>query len=346
MNAANPEKRFDAFSGFDPMVGMPHCWRLDLEPLIRRARALLKGRSRDQVHAAAASIDWMINEYFAECEEQEIRKQSKLNGILWDLIPVGAEPTEGAIRLLFKHGLTSDARARLDYATAENTSELTALQACIASYSIASDDDFPDAHAYEYFAVLALQLIGDALSFSSPNREVRPVVHANRAFRAPPIRDTRSEAEQLRDTVIGARSAMDAMDAICYAEHLHATERLQEELDLHSNLLAAVTEQNSARVAELQRALDAARQDVEEQVEKRTRDKISISSRKAAIQRHARTRAKRQQAIQFYIEHQAEFRSIEKAAEATASLVKVAHRTAAKWISEFRRTQKHSARRL
>ncbi len=143
-----------------------------------------------------------------------------------------------------------------DIPTPENTTALEALKEAIGNYVLDDDAEFPRGHEFEYFAVLALWLVADAIKWlgwtsdpkamtSKLNELIKPKTpeifpDLNEAFNeavatfqgrgTPEFVDSYQnfmQAYGLSDASIqfsgAGESALCAMDAVCYAEHLHAT---------------------------------------------------------------------------------------------------------------------------
>lgn len=126
----------------------------------------------------------------------------------------------------------------------EITSEVTALKEAISSYALDDDTDIPNAKEREYFAVLALWRIEDSLEWI--------------------------ELKHQHSLSLAGDAALDAMDAVCYAEYL-------EIVDLISSHFQSSTS----------RFEEELRLSVDKEVEEKTKQKISLNSKKNAIKRHA-----------------------------------------------------------
>jgi hypothetical protein len=305
----------DSFYGLPPMRGgKTYTEYLDVTAVVQRARRMLSGRSDQQAHTIASAIEWMIDEFFKEQEEDEIRRQAGPNGTLWRYLPSGTEPTVGNIRWLFNDvGLSVDAKLETAHMTPENTSELTALQECISGYVVSNDEEVPDASEFEYFAVLSLKLAGRALDYVAA------------------IDEKTDEFDFKRYLRFATDLAMDATDAAAYAERLRAEGDDKRELDMLKKWAVKRTEENNL-LRETIRTLERSQ---EERATELARERISVNNSKAAIKRHAENHELKRAALDYYEKHKHRFPSTEAAAEEIAKrVVPVKHRTVVTWISQ------------
>ena len=351
---------FRQFDEFDPLTGAPPHYPLShLPTIVKRARALLTGRTRDEIVSAAHTADFLIEEYFTGEKDNYVRRVLETGG--WELgyLPYEAR-NEAGVRELLDNWLSEAADPAPDIPTSENTSEVDALKECIGNYVLDDDADFPRACEYEYFAVLALWLVADAmhwLKWTSDPKAMTTKLHDTLAPMSPgafpelttAINKSMSKAlegipelvdsiqtlmqsYELSDTSVqfsrAGESALCAMDAVCYAEQLHATESQSEEL------------------AQFRIQLHQVVQKTDKLAEEKANLRISLAAKKAAIKRHAENYAMKEQVFAWCAAHIQDYRSMDAAAEAVAGkLVPVAFRTARSWIGEYRK-QGQSARRL
>jgi hypothetical protein len=236
------------------------------------------------------------------------------------------------------------------------------LKECIGWYFLDDDAEFPKGREFEYFAVLALWLVADVLrdlkwtwdpevvtkdlhkvfaptslgAFPGLNAEINTLFQETRD-RIPEIVELVQVAMQVKkeagidDKAIGlslaGSSALCAMDAVCYAEQLHATEAQTEEL---TNL-------------RLQFHQVAHKTDI--LAEEKAKQKVSLAASKAAIKRHAENHAMKDEVFAWCARHLQDYASMDSAAEAVAGrIVPVAFRTARSWIGEYRKGEQ-SARK-
>lgn len=351
---------FRQFDEFDPLSGVPPSYPFsNLPSIVERARKLLAGRTRDQIIGAAQTADFFIEEYFASEKDNYVRRVLETGG--WELGYLPCEfRNEAGVRELLDNWPSEADHPPPYIPTSENTSEVDALKECIGNYVLDDEADFPKGREYEYFAVLALWLVADAmrwLKWTSDPQAMTAKLHDTFAPMSPgafpelatAINESMSKALDgipefvdsyqafiqsygLSDTAVqfsqAGERALCAMDAICYAEQLRATEAQSEEL-------------KGLRIQ-----LHLRDQNTEELVEEKARQKMSVAAKKAAIKRHAENHAMKEQVFAWCAEHFQDYPSMDAAAEAVAGkLVPVAFRTARNWIREFRRREQ-SARRL
>lgn len=349
------------FDNFDPLTEQPPEHPFSVLPsIVERARALLAGRSREQIVYAATTADWLINEQIDRTQAEIVRLVIEDSG--WELtyLPEDERNEEGVRRLLEDWPVEADDPAPY-YPTSDNISEIDTLKVCISDYSLTDDPDFPNGRDSEFFAVLALWKIADTIKWLLWNRaqaiensatllatpfEIPPIGLIYEGQDKEKVRATLTNALSHIDTQslgltddnirysIAGESALEAMDAVCYAEHLKAIEELQHDRDdLQMQLFIQA---------------DPAHQmeNVERLAEEMARQKISIANSKAAIKRHAENHAMKQQVFDWCTSHLSEYPSMDAAAEAIAgNLVPVKFRTARSWISDYRKREQ-SARRL
>lgn len=119
---------------------------------------------------------------------------------------------------------------------------------------------------------------------------------------------------------LAAESSIKAMDAVCHAELLQSVDKYKNRLNETNKEINKLAEQKAT-------------------------ERRSENARKAAVKRHEETKALKQDALNYYVEHEDEFSSIEDAASKIAGkIVPLKHRTVAGYISEFKKLQ--SARKL
>lgn len=354
---------FRQFEEFDPLAGAaPDHPYSQLPSIVARARKLLKNRTREEIASAARNADFFIDEYFSSEKANYIRRTLERGG--WELgyLPYESR-NEAGVRELLDNWPSEADNPPPDIPTPENTSELDALKECIGGYALDDDVDFPNGREFEYFAVLALWLVADALhwlnwpsdpkvltkalqdAFTPMAPGVFPELTAGINNKLQESRDHIPEIvgamravtqvgkkfgvtdESVRLSLAGS-SALSAMDAVCYAEHLHATEA------------------QAAELFNMRLQFHQAAQKTDDLAEEKAKEKISLSARKAAIKRHAENYAMKEQVFDWCAAHMHEYSSMDAAAEAAAGkIVPVTFRTARSWIGEYRK-KGQSARRL
>jgi hypothetical protein len=173
----------------------------ELVDISRRARSLLKDRTEEQINSAAVSINSWIEQFFEIGRDHEIEKMRKerLNEFF---IYDGIEDERGEI-LNGSWVFNDEMEDSLNCPTPVDTSALEALRE-YADHMWDADLDEESFHKtkdYEIYAVLALLLVEETLQHSKEPYSVESVTAA-------------------------ARSAIAAMEAICYATQ----KRIEDEI--------------------------------------------------------------------------------------------------------------------
>lgn len=155
-----------------------------------RAKKILSKRSNEEIVNASQIISW-INDYYFDIEETnsiEIR----------------------------------DGRPSQAHASRENTSDLIALQNCINWFDL-NDPLFPNGKDFEFFAVIALWLVDDSLDWLNLKNGGAKYIPIYVPFENTEdlLVDSSHIAVQIR---MAGMMGIDAMKAICYAEHLSSSD--------------------------------------------------------------------------------------------------------------------------
>lgn len=247
------DKEFDAFTDevpFDPIYR--------LRGMQARAKLVLENRSEREIRVAASTIEWLTNEYFYKKKESWITHQVKTDGSILRYLS-NENRTENGLRELIDHDpdIISD---EFDFPNEENTSPLEALEECLKGIDL-DDENFPDAKPYEYFAVLALVLIGQAiLSFQDDEWW-------------PPVLEEDLPMVRLRSI---ANNAVDIMEVICRAEQRQDEYEMRKRIEffLHDN-----------------------EKRIPEQIDELVRKRVSLAASLAANARHKETSESRSAAL-------------------------------------------------
>jgi hypothetical protein len=264
---------FGQFKRFDPLKGKLPDFPFSLLPMIAfRARALLKSRTIDQIESVAKAIDFAIYCHFDEIKENEITRlrqiltqsrganysdgdleyQHALQFFDWD----GGSLANG--RWLFKDSMEDS----LGIPTLSNTGEVYALKE-LAEWWNDMLQDFPDGKGYELFAVLSLWQLADSIHWLK-DKDINGLNNLLKdAF-------TKLEAElkmsglsenfhsgKEQNLSFSGESALQAMDAVCYAEHLFFLEKEIDNLHEARKLEHQIEEKN--RRLDISRKLNIAR---------------------------------------------------------------------------------------
>jgi len=194
---------FQQFQEFNPISDdVSECSFDSLPAIAERARDLLKSRTLEQILAIAKSINYTIDSHFQDLKWNAIDE-------LKNKLLVGADeyghPEEFETFFEWEDGHRreggkwrfKEAMAdQLDMLTAENSSVVDALKTKIEDWDDEEPEEDPNENPegknYEFFAVLALVLIADAQNWYFKHKS----------------------------TSLAGESAIQAMDAVCHAEHL------------------------------------------------------------------------------------------------------------------------------
>lgn len=166
----------DQFKRFDPLNGIvpPNLFFYHLNDIAARARKILRGRTSDELHWAGQSIDWMI-----DCYIEKLADEAKL------------ESTEPVLRHYFN--------------------DVYWFLECSSNYIYSGIRKFKDAKRFEFFAVLALWQVIEALEYCGKI-----------AFQF--------SSHSINNQMAGC-SAIQAMEAICNAEMLSRIEYWDAKVD-------------------------------------------------------------------------------------------------------------------
>lgn len=207
----------------------------NLDSILGRAKFLLKGRSLDEIMDAAINMDWVIHENFRIIKEDEISRilykydkdsDEFTNFFRWD----GGSRENGMFQFI------DSKEDELDIETSENTSVTDSLNMCFPLWDDLGGEEFINGKKYEYFAILAMWQLVEAMIWLGVDFERN----------LSKLTTNHSDNVEYRETIIGlikhfkgrkniefaAQYAMDATEAICYAEQLFEIQKIQLGLDL------------------------------------------------------------------------------------------------------------------
>lgn len=258
---------FRQFEQSNPLTFCPPAEPLATLPEIAaRARRLLTERTLAQVIEIAESADWMIDSAVEEAVEAAASEED------------GVEPER------------------------HERSDAMWLDGCIDYYDLATDLENGSSRDYEYFSVLALWKVVDAVLALHPADEgqISPL-----SVVAVPSSSQIAAA---------ADSAVAAMEAVCIGERRQLIGHLTNVWRKHPSQFGGAPAPST-----------------DEQV----RQKISVQARKAAIRKHADDYAMRARAIELYKTRR--YPSVEAAAQAIAPQVCKSPRTVARWLYDERK---------
>lgn len=202
---------FQQFQEFNPLSGdVYESPFFGLPAIAERARDLVRTRTPEQIFIIAEHMGYFIDRHFSDLEFiaiDELKNKSisdaenpnlldsrslemffDYNGGDWD--DPDSRPLKD--RFDFKKDMTD----QLGILNAENSSVVDALKVCLEDWDDEEPEEDPNEQKqgknYEFFAVLALVLVADAQKWYF----------------------------EYKSTALAGESAIQAMDAVCYAEHL------------------------------------------------------------------------------------------------------------------------------
>jgi hypothetical protein len=308
---------FRQFESFNPLSGALSDTFTYLPAIAQRARFLLRGRTVEEVGFAAAGIDWVIDEFFSDAiksrqeeilslKTQEIERISRVMNEprRWKHEDTSdyeqAEKyccfrsnSDGSGEWIFDSSkealLERSIEESLGIPNSDDTDELTALKFCLEVWDDAevAGPDFLDGKSYELFSVLALwklsevmeRLRDDRVEYFDPQREF--LIATDKFLEAV----TGSRDFKIRFKFAhAAESAIQAMEAVAYAEHLFTMKRVEEK-QAHS-----VTKKKEQE-----------------------RSQRSMSAIKLNIARHQKTNATKARVLEVWEKQPDQFLSAEKA---------------------------------
>ena len=248
------DKEFDAITDKVPHV------RIDrLSVLQARAKHMLRPRTESQIREASSTIEWLTSEYFYTAKESWIVRQIETGGSILRYLRY-EDRTENGLRELVDHHSNEISSDEFDFPTEEDTRPLEALEEAMKGFDL-DDQSFPGAKAYEYIAVLALVLIGQAIR--SYQNDDWP-------------RFLRDDLPMLRLGTL-ANDAVDIMEVVCRAE------QLQDEFEARK-VIETFFHDNEKRLTE--------------RAEELAKKKVSLAASLAANARHKETSQSKSAALE------------------------------------------------
>lgn len=203
---------YKQFQNFDPMASyVPSAPFALLPEIANRARTLLRNRDQEQIIIIAKRIDHLVESHLCDLKDMAIIDLKKKYDpdddefsryFEWD----GGTRENG--RYLFNESMLDE----LGILTQDNASSVDVLKSVIderddhfylpEGVPEPASDEYAEGRDYEFFAVLSLWLLADALSFLT-NRANNPTCLS-----------------------VAGSYAIEAMNSVCYAEHLKESEWL------------------------------------------------------------------------------------------------------------------------
>lgn len=289
---------YDQFKTFDPLSGDVPAYPFSCLPAIaQRARSLLGCRKVEQITLIAETIDYEIDRYFSDIKFLELEKLREQSA-----------STNGTV--IEPESFDED---DLDIPSRENSNEVDTLKTVIEErdgYLFFLPDGtepegYPEGKDFEFFAVLSLWLLSDTLSWL--NRKGKYTIS------------------------IAGETALKAMDAVCYAEHLHESAWLTSYLKKNgeAKLEEALRKQKSEQQEWIRYCMNMKKE--------RERKKRTEQSKKMNSARHRKTNEAKHKVIEEWANDKSRFPSAEKAGLYLADWLekqglKYEPRTVTQWI--------------
>lgn len=314
------------FGDFDPIHGdLPvHPFAL-LPEIARRARLLLNRRSAENIADASSAVDWMLTNFTEQSREEYIRELLDRPDPVWGLLPE-EERNESGLRELIANWPPDATHQPWPDSILGQASDLEALHWSIGRYMLDDERNSPPLNEYEYFAVFALMKLADALHWLRNKAGSQGDASGQNRREGSP--QSIADADVRITYSLAGECALQAMDAIGWAEHLQADSARKSEIE------------------ELRKQLHLSTETATAMIEARAREKISLKNSKAALTRHAENHKLKSYVFDWCDKHFNEYVSMDAAATAVAGkIVPVAFRTARNWISAWKR-QVPSARKV
>ena len=307
-------QEFDPVSGYVPEQPFSH-----LPEIARRARAILSGKTAEKIDSTAKRINSEIERYFSDLKFQAVDEltvkfqddpESYKHFFDWD----GGSLGNG--RWLYRNEMDEE----LDIPTAQNFSDVNALKTIVEDRdscfflpkhaSVPECNHWAEGRTHELFAVLALKLLADSLKCTS-------------------------NATVWTNLSIAGACALDAMDAVCFAEYVLEVEWLEQ---FHKKQLL---EASSSQDARLQDIATNIRVELAAELIAHERERQAIRGERLSTARHKTTNAAKDLVCREWEKSKNAFASAEKAGIHFADwlisegkLKSIEPRTVTKWIRD------------
>ena len=303
---------YDQFKYFDPLNGKLPYWPFqEANWVASRARSVLYGRTASDIRNMAEDASQLIEHYFEQ--EKEASVEIIKNEGRYELLE-GDE--DGAF-----FTIKDEAHEHYDIHTSDNTSDLEALQEAISSFFDPMVVDVKDIKEFEYFAVLALWLVGDYAKTLEFRLDFRKMDYVKR------------ESVKLdgADTVRLAQILLAAMDAVCYAERIREVERTKERYEERIQKIEKshkpITKKDADRI----------RAELVQQLEEEAKAQRIQRSKENNQLRHQGNHEVRKTVLDLWEKNPTQFSSAEKAGAHYVEVLETrgitrGHRTVVEWI--------------
>lgn len=303
---------YDQFKYFDPLKGkLPFSPFHEANWIASRARGVLYGRSDREIRLLAEDASQLIDIYFDQEKDASI-EMIKTDG-RYELLD-GDE--DGRF-----YSIKDEAHDHYDIRTSENTSDLDALQEAVGSFFDPTTVDVNDVKEYEYFAILALWLVGDYAKTLELELDFTKMEYVKRE----PGTLNAFHTARLGQSLIAA------MEAVCYAEGMRDMVRTRKRYD--------------DRIHEIQQThkpvtdddIDRIRAEILQQVEEVSKARQVEHAKELNRARHQPNNAIRKQVLDQWETNTTQFPSAEKAGAHYVDVlakqgIEREHRTVVGWI--------------
>ena len=311
------------FDNFDPLTEKVYGPFSAIQEIADKARKLLTTRSREEIEYAAFFVDWAIENFLkdeieyglADLQKQRIARQETIH-----TLEQQCEEDEYIDHRDFPEIMSDE-----DFRSNLEDRLVWAFKECYSWHSPSEEDEleFKDGKDYEYFAVLALWLVADAVEADKYSgaaalerakalgMEMSPEViqryekgHSISdelrskmlALGIGPLPEYFATPDEIRLSKSG-HYAIAAMEAVCFAEHLYEVRQFKNQ---HEQVKAEIDQMKFCQTIKLEEEL--------------TRSN-SERGRNAANKRHGRTtHLVKQFAIDLYLKERDVFVSVKEAA--------------------------------
>ena len=218
------------FQVFDPVSGyVPEYPFSRLPDIASRALSILTGQTAEQIESAAKRISREIEGYFSDLKFQavdELTVKFQNNPEAYQEFFESDGGTLANGRWVYRHEMDEE----LDIPTALNSSEVDALKTIIENRDscfflprgapLPEIEHWPEGRTHELFAVLALKMLADCIRWTGSGKG-------------------------LTHLSIAGACALEAMDAVCFGEHVREVEWLEK---FHKKQLLEVAACNGALI--------------------------------------------------------------------------------------------------
>lgn len=334
---------FRQFEEWDPISDtVPESEFGELSGVVRRARSMLISRTLVELRVAAEEIDWWIEDYFQTLKEMEISRLRKLAEQSNASTTVTAPEEQHALTYFSRDNsdgslvLLPEMEAVLDIPNEDSMTEVEVLRQCIDWNSQVEIPSFLNGKPFEYFAILALWLVADAIRWIQWSGD--PVTMLARAHDVlAPSAAELSGVGSRKSLDLPMQSVLDGLPAL--------VEQLQVALKQVAPL--GITEASirlSLAAAYAMRAMDAVGQaEAFVRLERLSQDHNSsrlVQMDSLNAHRHAGNRAARDLVINKWLQNPSAFPSAEKASVFFTDWLarqgyQFEHRTVRDWILKY-----------